>query len=57
VLSYGHDESHFDEASLVAAIEYAYTERPDYGASPAARLRQRLSVARAHEHIYRALMA
>ncbi len=57
VLSYGHDESHFDEASLVAAIEYAYTERPDYGASPAARLRQRLSVAWAHEHIYRALMA
>jgi hypothetical protein len=56
VLTYGHDESGLDEASLTTAIEYAYAERPDYGASPAERLGQRRSVARAHDDLYRALL-
>lgn len=54
-LTYEHEEEHFDAASLSAAVEQAYAERPQLGASWDERMRQRQQVADAHLRLYRGL--
>ncbi len=56
VLSYAHDESGLDEASLAAAVRRAYDERPAHGVSVAERRAQRAAVAAAHEGLYTRLL-
>ncbi|MET0187644.1 MAG: glycosyltransferase family 1 protein [Pseudonocardia sediminis] len=51
-LSYGHDESGLDAASLHAAVRTAYADRPRWRADPAARIAQRRAVAAAHAALY-----
>ncbi|GAA4718085.1 glycosyltransferase family 1 protein [Nocardioides conyzicola] len=55
VLSYTHDEDHFDPNSLVAAIATAYWDRPAFGAGLDERRVQRQAIAAAHDHLYRSL--
>lgn len=55
VLTYGHDEAHFDEASLVRALRDAYGGRLDEGGTAEERRRQRHAVAAGHDHVYRSL--
>ncbi len=57
VLSYEHDETGLDPASLAAAIRTAYDERPAFAASATERRAQRREVAAAHDEIYRAVLA
>ncbi|QWC86867.1 glycosyltransferase [Nocardioidaceae bacterium] len=52
VLTYGHDESGLDEASLTAAVRRAYDERPRWGATVDARRAQRAQVTRAYDEVY-----
>ncbi|MBE7325721.1 glycosyltransferase [Nocardioides sp. Y6] len=56
VLTYTHDEDHFDPASLRTAVLRAYEERPSWGASEAERRQQRHEVAAAHDAIYQDLV-
>ncbi|MHA6795514.1 glycosyltransferase family 1 protein [Pseudonocardia bannensis] len=55
-LSYGHDESGLDAASLTAAVRTAYAHRPTWRADPAERAAQRAGLARAHAEIYAAAL-
>ncbi len=52
VLSYGHDESHFDAESLAQAIRTAYADRPQWGASVESRTAQRRDIASEHLSLY-----
>lgn len=56
VLSFVHDESHFDARSLTDAVTRAWRERPQLGATVEERCTQRRQVADAHAHIYRSLL-
>lgn len=55
-LTYGHDESGLDAASLAAAVETAYLDRPQWRAGQADRAEQRRAIAAAHEEIYRSVL-
>lgn len=57
VLTYGHDEDHFDADSLQAAVHRAYAERPAWGVTAQERLDQRATVAAAHQKLYRELVS
>ncbi len=57
VLSYAHDESGLDEASLASALRRAHAERPAAGVSVAWRRAQRAAVASAHEQLYSRLLS
>ncbi|WP_255467037.1 glycosyltransferase [Aeromicrobium senzhongii] len=57
VLSFGFDEARFDAASLADAVRHAYRTRPAHGASVDERRDQRIEVARAHDRLYRELLA
>ncbi len=56
-LSYGHDSSALDAPSLIAAVRLAYEGRPHWQADAGERLRERRELARAHEALYRGLLA
>ncbi len=51
-LTYGHDESHLDEASLLSAVEYAYSRRPLWQAELSDRLDERQRLSQAHRKLY-----
>jgi glycosyltransferase involved in cell wall biosynthesis len=55
VLTYGHDEEHLDEASLVAALEEAYAGHVAAPPSIDERRAQRAFVAEAHTRLYETL--
>jgi hypothetical protein len=55
VLSYLHDEDHFDPDALRAAITTAYRDRPTFGTSVEERRVQRRQVAEAHDRLYESL--
>ncbi len=56
-LSYGHDETGLDAASLRDAVRRAYEQRPAWQADAGERAREREAVALAHRRIYQALLA
>ena len=56
VLSYVHDESSFDAATLDLAVREAFESRPRLGAGIDERREQRREVADAHERLYRAVL-
>ncbi|WP_231123411.1 glycosyltransferase [Nocardioides sambongensis] len=56
VLSYTHDETGFDPASLAQAVRAAHRARPSYAASVEERRRQRREVVGAHAQLYGALL-
>jgi hypothetical protein len=56
VLTYGHDEEHFDADSLVAAVREAYAGRVAAPPSAGERRAQRASVAAAHARLYECLV-
>ncbi|HEY0934226.1 MAG TPA: glycosyltransferase [Trebonia sp.] len=55
-LTYGHDESGFDAASLQAAVLDAYQRRPHWQARPEERRRERTAIAAAHRDLYQQLL-
>ena len=57
VLSYVHDDDHFDARSLRDAVTHAYTHRPRLGAGIDERRQQRRRVSAAHDTLYRSLLA
>jgi glycosyltransferase involved in cell wall biosynthesis len=57
VLVFRHDDSGLDQASLTDAVRRAWARRADFGADPAARIRQRLDVSAAHRQVYRRALA
>ena len=57
VLTYVHDEDRFDADSLRDAVTHAFTHRPRLGAGIDERRQQRQRVARAHDSLYRSLLA
>jgi glycosyltransferase involved in cell wall biosynthesis len=56
-LTYGHDESHLDAASLVSAVSRAYEQRPLWQADVHVRLQERRALAAAHRELYLGLLA
>jgi hypothetical protein len=55
-VSYGRDENGMDVASLAAAVEFAYQQRPTWQAKVADRLHERQKLAQAHRDIYSDLL-
>jgi glycosyltransferase involved in cell wall biosynthesis len=55
-LTYGHDESHLDGASLTSAVKYAYSQRPLWQADAQERLQERRRLADAHRQLYTRLL-
>lgn len=55
VLTYMHEEAAYDAASLAAAVRRAWRLRPQWGAHPSERARQRAALATAHQALYREL--
>ncbi len=56
VLTYGHDEQHFDAAGLAAAVRAAYDGRVAPTPTVDERRRERAAVAAAHARLYEALV-
>ena len=57
VLTYTHDETSYDAASLRDAVVTAYAERPQWGAGIDERREQRRLLAQAHDDLYRDLVS
>lgn len=57
VLQYVHDESGFGAGSLVRAVTDACHTRPDLGAEPEDRRRQRRPIAGGHDLVYSSVPA
>jgi len=55
-LSYRHDELGLSTADLAEAVRVCHDKRPDWRATPAARQRERRSIARRHQALYEGVL-
>ena len=55
-LTYNHDESHLDAASLIDAVQRAYFQRPVWQAGIQDRLQERQRLAGAHRQLYKQIL-
>jgi hypothetical protein len=55
-LSYGHDEAHLDEKSLLDAVRFVYRERPAWQARRTDRETERDAIAREHFSLYTSVL-